>query len=195
MKSVILTFALILSTLVIGQEKFHANISGRLRIPTLSPELQVEVALKDRWTVGANAQHYHIDGDAGLLSSYSGNKFEVFGRHYTNNEGKGNVSGWFRQVKLGYGNFNNPRYDFGRNYTNRRWNSFGCGIGGGHKLLLGKHFNMEFYGGLRYYSGPTFERSASFDASDIHNEHFHKMSWHIWTAFPVEFNFRIGYQF
>ena len=195
MKTLVILISLTLSTFAISQETFHANISGRLRLPTFSPRIQLEVALENKWTIGANAPDYFLDGDAGLISTYSGNKFELFGRRYSDNKGRGSAKGWFGQAKAGYGNYNNPRYDAGENYTNRRWNSFGGGIGGGYKLLIGNHFNMEFYGGMRYYQGPKFKRSASFDALDGYNEDFHKISWYTWTAFPLEFNFRIGYQF
>lgn len=200
------------SSIAQSVNSFYVNLSGGLYL--LSTELQLEFPLVHYSSIGVKMRNYHKgtkdfgknnDGYSVISSEptilqFKGNMLEVFGRQYIKKDQTGNTEGWFGQIKVGFGSFQNPLFSHEidhqtkQNYTNRTFNTLGGGIGIGNKFRT-KYFTIELYGGLRFYTPPKFERSTYFQLLNYYgDEEFGRNSWYINRSFPLEFNLRFGFQ-
>jgi hypothetical protein len=153
----------------------------------MNPKIRVqyERPINDQYSFGANI-NYYFDWQGGI--------FEPFIRAYSKS---GNDEGFFGQAKVGVGNLNTGYDTYSSQYVlNKRMITFGGGAGFGHKLVIANHFLFETYFGLRYYTYTPIEYVSGYsDAGSGFFTGLDALNWIITTGFPVELNFKIGYQF
>ncbi len=212
MKLITISFILFFPTFIMAQKKFHVNISGNVNV-FLRTDLQLEIPVTYNASIGFKVRNYPkgtkpITGDGYSVISpnqlfllFKGNTFDVFGRWNLNKDEMGIDEGWFCQAKFGFGNYQNPLFNHEndaqtkQNYTKQSFNTYGGGVGAGYKTVLFKYFTLELYGGLRFYTPPTFVRAANFQPLNYNgDEEYARKSWFISRSFPIELSWKIGFQ-
>ena len=180
MKKIVVIIAILFFNIIANAQKFKGNFSAMIGIPNVKVRLQYEHPISARSSVGLNTNYHFFN--------WKGPMVEPFARIYSKHHG--NEKGVFGQLKMCYGNFtyytdrNSSLYDL---YHNQRFAVYGGGIGGGYKFLMGTHFTLELYSGLRLISGPN-ETYANLGA-------YERLGWYFWTGFPVELHSKLGFQF
>jgi hypothetical protein len=187
MKKTLLFFVFIItaSSLVFSQE-FKHNISGTFGILNPKVRIQYEAPLKDRASFGANLNYYFVNWSGPIVEPF----VRIYGRK------SGNAEGFFGQLKLAYGNLSTIDFDkIDYQIENRRWSTFGAGIAGGYKFLLGNSMTIELLSGLRIVSGPTYRYKPGYDATSLGEALGEEIGWYITTGLPFDFQAKVGYQF
>ncbi len=185
MKKLIFTVSTILLALSSAKaQTWKGNGSAGFGLLNPKARIQYEMPLNKQFTLGANMNWY--------FANWQGPIIEPFVRVYGKN---GNDDGFFGQFKLGYGNLTtadiNPDL-----YSNTRSSVFGGGLGCGYKFLVANHFTIEPYFGVRLYTTPTYDYKTTTDAfSSSVNDVAGGVGWFLTTGLPIEFNWKIGYQF
>ena len=182
-KTLTLLITSFLALTINAQIKGSASATYGILNPKI--RLQYEYPMGDRASVGATLNYY--------LINWTGPKLDVFGRIYT--KSTGNEEGGFFQAKVGYGNLSTLDFDE-RYIKNSRWSTFGFGLAGGHKFLLGEHFIIEPLIGFHIYTSPkiTYTEEYSKFESDIIGT-VEDIGWYLTTGLPIDFQLKFGYQF
>ncbi len=164
------------------KEEFKGNVSAAFGPLNGKVRIQYEMALKSRASWGVNMNYY--------LVNWTGPVFEPFIRVY--GKKSGNAEGFFFQAKAIYGNLKTLDYDKYINIIeNSRWSTYGFGMSIGSKFLLGKHITLEPLFGYRILTPPTFEYKGGYSAANLGEA----IGWYITTGMPLDFQFKLGYQF
>jgi hypothetical protein len=178
---------IILCLLFISQTSFsqiNGAISTTFGIVNPKLRIQYEKPINYRSTFGANINYYFVN--------WKGPKIDLFARLYSKKDG--NEEGNFLQAKLGYGNLST--LDFNEDYMlNSRWSTFGIGLAGGKKFILGDNFIIESLLGFHIYSSPSIDYISGYDEVDYAIELGEDIGWFLTTGFPVDFQLKFGYQF
>lgn len=156
------------------------NISGIFGPLNPKIRLQYEKSCGEKSSVGITLTSYiyHLQ--------YAGSKADFFGRYYFTHPDQ--MEGLFLQAKIGLGYLYSglnvkyaevPTFGF----------SFGGGIAGGYKFFIGKHITLESILGIHYYT-PPFVKDIS--PSQVEKE---KEWWYSMTGFPLDLQFKIGWQY
>lgn len=167
-------------TIAASAQNFKGNFSAMLGIPNVKVRVQYEHPISARSSVGLNTNYYFFNWKGPMVEPFA----RVYSKQY------GNVKGLFGQLKICYGNFtyytdrNSSLYDL---YHNQRFSVYGGGMGAGYKFLMGSHFTLELYSGLRLISGPN-ETYANLGA-------YERLGWYFWTGLPFELHSKLGFQF
>ena len=184
MKKVIYLAALLLMSLSVNAQNWKGNGSLGFGLLNAKVRAQYEMPLNKQFTVGANLNWY--------LVNWTGPIVEPFARVYGKN---GNEDGFFGQVKLGYGNLTTADINSDL-YSNTRSSVFGGGLGCGYKFLVAKHFTIEPYFGVRFYTTPVYNYKSTTDSwSSAANDIGSGVGWFLTTGLPIEFNWKVGWQF
>ena len=159
--------------------------NGSFGFGILNPKIrgQYELPLTNKFTVGANANYYFVN--------WKGVTIEPFARIYGKS---GNSEGFFGQFKLGYGNLGVLEDELS-NTNVKRWSTLGGGLGCGYKFLVGSHFTIEPYFGVRFYSGPNYEINSENSYYNLGYSTAETVGWYVMTGLPIEFNWKMGWQF
>lgn len=152
-------------------QSFKVHLSGTFGVINPKYRVQCEVPITNYISSGMNMNYY--------LFFWKGPIFEPFVRLYD-----GNDKGKFVQAKLMYGNLSTYAEPGQELLNNKRWSTYGFGIGYGYKYLLGKHFTIEPLTGLRFLSHPP--KSAMGD---------NPLLWYISTGLMWDFQIKFGLQF
>ena len=164
------------------KEEFKGNVSAAFGPLNGKVRIQYEMAIKSRASWGVNMNYY--------LVNWTGPVFEPFIRVY--GKKSGNAEGFFFQTKAIYGNLSTLDYDKYINIIeNSRWSTYGLGMSIGNKFLLGKHITLDALFGYRFLTGPKFEYKGAYSASDLGET----LGWFLTTGMPLDFQFKLGYQF
>lgn len=176
MKKLVLPFLFVFFICNLNAQNWKGN--GFLGFGLLNPKLraQYELPITNKFTVGANATYYFVNWKGILIEPFA----RIYGK-------SGSAEGFFGQFKLGYGNLgilDDELFEV----SVLRWSTFGGGLGCGYKFLVGNHFTIEPYFGLRVYTGPNYmpDDFVSLGKS---------IGWGATTGLPIEFNWKVGYQF
>ena len=174
MKKLLSTTLLSLFTLIVSAQSFHAP-SATFGIINPKLRIQYEKGFDSRFSAGGEFTWYFVN--------WTGPKFEAFGRIYGGDDA---TKGFFFQGKLGYGNLSTLE-DFST--ETKRWSTFGGGIAGGYKFLIGEHFIIDQVFGLQIYTPPTQNNS-----DDLGNA-LEGAGWFLTSGLPLDFQVKVGYQF
>ncbi len=184
LKSVLIALAITSVSALYGQN-YKWNVSGSFGPLNPKIRLQVEKPYKERSSYGVNFNYY--------LVNWTGPMFEPFFRVY--GKKTGNEEGTFLQAKAIYGNLLTLNFD---NYDgaleNKRWSTFGAALNFGYKTVLGKHITLEGLTGVRFVSPPVLKYKSGYNPSEYTNA-ASAVGWYATTGLPLEFQFKIGYQF
>lgn len=161
-------------------QDFSKNISGTIGFLNPKIRVQYEIPIGLKQSYGLNLNYY--------LANWSGPILEFFYRRYDIR--KSNEKGWFKQVKIGYGNLETLPY---MNSSNKRWSTFGGGFNWGYKHLSNNGFTIEPIFGVRFYTPPNKESSNNNE--QLSSEELENFSWFLTTGFPIDFQVKVGYQF
>jgi len=186
MKKRFLSLMLFMSlTIMANSQNWKGNASAGFGLLNTKIRLQYEMPITKQFSVGANANYY--------LINWKGFIVEPFARIYGKN---GNEEGFFGQFKIGYGNLSTVDVLYADLYENTRSSVFGGGLGMGYKFLIGNHFTIEPYFGTRFYTTPIYEYKSSVDSwESLGNDIGSGIGWFMTTGLPIEFNWKVGYQF
>jgi hypothetical protein len=180
MKKLVSVIAFIALVTMSQAQNWKGN--GSVGFGILNPKVrfQYEMPLNSKITVGANANYYFVNWKGFIIEPFA----RIYGK-------SGNNEGFFGQFKLGYGNLGVLENEL--IITNvKRWSTFGGGLGCGYKFLVGSHFTIEPYFGVRLYTGPSYALyNDVLDGASIGEA----IGWGVTTGLPIEFNWKVGYQF
>jgi hypothetical protein len=179
----LLVFIITASSLVFSQE-FKHNVSGTFGILNPKVRIQYEAPLKDRASFGANLNYYFVNWTGPVIEPF----VRIYGRK------SGNAEGFFGQFKLAYGNLSTLDI-FNEYITNTRWSTFGAGIAGGYKFLLGNNMTIELLSGVRLLTPPNYTYKLGYDEASAAAAVGEGLGWYITTGLPLDFNAKVGYQF
>jgi hypothetical protein len=183
-KITLFLLALCVAKLTSAQD-FKGHASATFGILNSKIRVQYEMPIKSRASYGVNMNYY--------LVNWTGPVFEPFIRIYSKRDGNG--EGFFGQAKAIYGNLSTLDFDlYDGAIKNERWSTFGFGLSGGHKFLLGKHFTIEYLTGFRILSPPTYIYESGFDETS-YQEIGEGIGWYLTTGFPLDFQLKCGFQF
>lgn len=183
MKKLVSVIAFIALVTISQAQNWKGNGSAGFGILNAKARLQYEMSLSSQFSVGADVNWYFVNWTGPIIEPFA----RVYGK-------SGNDKGFFGQFKLGYGSLSVLDDELLKTDV-KRWSTFGAGIGCGYKFLIGSHFTIEPYFGVRLYSGPTYSINTSnsyFNAGASVGE---TIGWYVTTGLPVEFNWKVGYQF
>jgi hypothetical protein len=187
MKTTLLFLSIFMLSLSLNAQDFKVNVSGRLAVLNVAPELQIELPINDSKSYGLIAK-YHVEGGE---FHHQGIKGEGFFRSYAKQEKN---KGLFTQVKLGYGYFENNRFGDGTIFKNKYWSTVGGSVGIGKKFYGKGGLTAELYTGFRYYTPPQFELHENVVLKkDERSESI--TYWYLVGSFPLELNFKVGWEF
>lgn len=177
----------IISSLSVFGQRWDGHASGFVGLLNLKARVQYELPISKSLTTGANLNYYFVNWTGPLL--------EPFIRAYGRNGG--NEEGWFFQAKLGYGNLKRiDIYDLNDETESARWSTFGGGLAIGNKIIFNNNITMEPLIGFRIYSSPNINEYETND--DIYEDAMdlgEDVGWYLTTGLPLDFQFKIGYQF
>jgi hypothetical protein len=139
------------------------NISAMAGIILFNVKLQYERSWGTKNSFGAELSYY---------PDFTGYKLELFARRYAKKHG--NTEGFFTQAKIGAGYM----------FSEQPGYTFGGGIAGGYKWLIGNHLTIESLLGLHYYSPPRLPENMSYNPG-----------WNNTIGFPVDFQLKLGWQY
>ncbi len=184
MKKLILTVATVLiATVGVKAQNWKGNGSVGFGLLNVKARLQYEMPLKTQFSVGANMNWYFVNWTGPIIEPF----IRIYGK-------SGNEEGFFGQFKIGYGNLStsviSPEL-----YTNTRSSIFGGGLGFGYKFLVADHFTIEPYFGVRLYTTPIYHYKDEYGISEAASDVASGIGWFLTTGLPVEFNWKVGYQF
>jgi hypothetical protein len=154
------------------------SLSASLGIVNYKFRLQYEKGHKTNSSNGAMLTFYFGD--------FPGLKLEGFTRQYRKKQS--NSEGFFWQEKIGVGYLFSGMYD--EHEENIAGITFGGGVAGGYKLMIGNHLNVEAILGLHYYVPPLVGAAAVAYGKDGQ-----KYWWYTTTGMPIDFQFKIGWQY
>ncbi len=165
-------------------QSFKGHYSGTIGIVNTKLRLQYEAPYKDGSSIGVNMNYY--------LVNWVGPVFEPFMRLYGKKHG--NAEGFFGQGKLMVGNLSTLDYDlyYGA-LKNKRWVTIGLGLGLGYKHLIKEKYTIEPYFGVRYLTSPVYRYSTGYNQS-LYSNIGEDVAWTLTTGFPIDFQFKFGYQ-
>jgi hypothetical protein len=128
------------------------------------------------------------------LVNWTGPVFEPFIRVY--GKKNGNAEGFFFQTKAIYGNLSTLDWELNSTkIENSRFSTFGFGMNIGNKFLLGKHITLEGLFGYRFLTPPLTIYKTGFIAADLIGTGVETIGWYVTTGFPLDLQFKLGYQF
>jgi hypothetical protein len=161
-------------------QDFTKNISGTIGLLNPKIRIQYEAPIGIKQSYGLNLNYY--------LVAWTGPILELFYRRYDIR--KSNDKGWFKQVKIGYGNLESLPY---MNSSGKRWSTFGGGFAWGYKHLTSNGFTIETLAGVRFYTPPNEnEKNGN---QQVTNEELENFTWILTTGFPLDLQIKFGYQF
>jgi hypothetical protein len=168
------------------KEEFKGNVSAAFGPLNGKVRIQYEMALKSRASYGVNMNYY--------LVNWTGPVFEPFIRVY--GKKNGNAEGFFFQTKAIYGNLSTLDWELNSTkIENSRFSTFGFGMNIGNKFLLGKHITLEGLFGYRFLTPPLTIYKTGFIAADLIGTGVETIGWYVTTGFPLDLQFKLGYQF
>ncbi len=182
-KTLLLIVFIFTATSLVFSQEFKHNVSGTFGILNPKVRIQYEAPLKDRASFGANLNYYFVNWTGPVVEPF----VRIYGRK------SGNAEGFFGQFKLAYGNLTTLP-DFYDYTTNKRWSTFGAGIAGGYKFLLGNNMTIELLSGLRILTPPTYTYKLGGEEAAL-AAGVEGLGWYITTGLPLDFNAKVGYQF
>ena len=187
-KITLFLLALCVAKLTSAQD-FKGHVAVTYGILNTKIRVQYEMPIKSRASYGVNMNYY--------LVNWTGPVFEPFIRIYSKKDGNG--EGFFGQAKVIYGNLSTLDFDlYDGAIKNERWSTFGFGLSGGHKFLLGKHFTIEYLTGFRILSPPSVTYGSEVDEAsyqELGEELGEDIGWYVTTGFPLDFQLKCGFQF
>jgi hypothetical protein len=139
---------------------------------------------KDRWSLGMKWRC--------LMSQNAGLNMEGISRYYFGKDDKMYASNnrWYLQFKAGYGILKAKDDNFTLPYNEKAKYNFSplAGAGFGYKFLIKEKVVIDFLLGYHYQTTPKFASSNS----DYTN--YQRTKWKENIAFPIEFQWGIGFQ-
>lgn len=154
------------------------SLSSSLGIVNYKFRLQYEKGHKSNSSNGAMLTFYFGD--------FPGLKLEGFTRQYRKKQN--NCEGLFLQEKIGVGYLFSGLYD--EYEQNIAGITVGGGVAGGYKLMIGNHLNVEAILGLHFYVPPIVG-----NAEVVYGQDARKYWWYTTTGMPIDFQFKIGWQY
>ncbi len=121
---------------------------------------------------------------------FPGIKAEVFSRRYAKESGT--KEGVFLQGKVGVGYFSSQLYaPYIIDNKEKEFLGFivGGGIASGYKWMIGNHLILESILGLHYYTPPMITQKSNT------NIEYRNEKWYTTTGMPIDFQFKIGWQY
>ena len=165
------------------KEEFKGNVSAAFGPLNSKVRIQYEMAIKSRASWGVNMNYY--------LQNWTGPVFEPFIRVY--GKKSGNAEGFFFQAKAIYGNLSTLDYEKNSVYIqNPRFSTYGFGMSIGNKFLLGKHITLDALFGYRILTPPLIDYNPGFNDGNLL---VNSIGWYVTTGMPLDFQFKLGYQF
>lgn len=163
-----------------NDKTFKRNVAGIFGPLVPKIRIQYERSCHEKYSIGINLTSYLFHHE------YAGSRADFFGRRYFKNPDK--MEGIFLQAKVGLG------YQYsGLNIKYAEVPTFGFSIGGGiaggYKFFIGNHLTLESILGVHYYT-PPFVKGTS--QSQLQAE---KDWWYSMTGFPLDLQFKIGWQY
>jgi len=155
------------------------SFSGSLGIVNYKLRLQYERGYKKQRTMGAQLTYY--------FGEFPGAKLEGFIRQYYKKSSS--KEGLFLQEKVGGGYLLTGMYD--EHKKNIAGYTIGGGIAGGYKIMIGNHLNLEAILGLHYYVAPIPNKNSII----TYGQEGQKQWWYSTTGFPLDFQFKFGWQY
>ena len=167
------------------KEEFKGNVSAAFGPLNGKVRIQYEMALKSRASWGVNMNYY--------LVNWTGPVFEPFIRVY--GKKSGNAEGFFFQTKAIYGNLTTLNYN-SEIIANSRFSTYGLGMSIGNKFLLGKHITLDALFGYRILTPPVINYNPGYSEADQNLlTGIEAVGWYLTTGMPLDFQFKLGYQF
>ena len=121
---------------------------------------------------------------------FPGIKAEVFSRRYAKESGT--KEGVFLQGKVGVGYFSSQLYaPYIIDHKEKEFLGFivGGGIASGYKWMIGNHLILESILGVHYYTPPMITQKSNT------NIEYRNEKWYNTTGMPIDFQFKIGWQY
>ncbi|MBU6158316.1 MAG: hypothetical protein KGP35_04705 [Bacteroidetes bacterium] len=183
------TFLILLFITVAGfavkSQSFKGHVSGMFGVINYKLRLQYERPIKTNASYGANLNYYMMIWKGPVIEPF----MRIYGRRY------GNKEGFFGQAKLIYGNLST--YDFeayNGALKNKRWSTFGLGVGCGYKFLLRNQITIEPMFGFRFLTPPVYRFNSGVEG-EFYANIGEGIAWYLTTGMPLDFQTKIGYQF
>jgi hypothetical protein len=139
---------------------------------------------KDRWSLGMKWRY--------LLSQNMGLNVEGIGRYYFGKDDKMYASNdrWYLQLKAGYGLVKAKDDNYTISFNEKSKLNFTpiAGAGLGYKILIKEKVVFDFLIGYHHQTTPKFT------SNDSDYTNYQQTKWKDNIAFPIEFQWGIGFQ-